>query len=125
LRWGATVELDAPGAQIAIGDYTSLNIRADISAQERISIGSRCAIGWDVLIIDGDWHSIDDRPISAPITIGDDVWIGARVTVLKGVTIGNGAVIGAGSVVTSDVPPAALAAGNPARVTREHVTWRS
>ena len=51
-------------------------------------------------------------------TIGNDVWVGAGVVVLKGVTIGDGAVIGAGAVVTKDVPPYAIAAGNPAQILR-------
>jgi len=50
-----------------------------------------------------------------PIVVGNDVWIGARAIILSGVTIGNGAVVAAGSVVTKDVPPYAIAAGNPAR----------
>lgn len=54
-----------------------------------------------------------------PITVGDDVWIGAGVSVLPGVTIGDGAVIGAGSVVNHDIPPRTLAVGNPCRVIRE------
>ena len=52
------------------------------------------------------------------VRIGSDAWIGAGCVVLAGVTIGEGAVIGAGSVVTSDIPPNAIAAGNPARVLR-------
>lgn len=54
-----------------------------------------------------------------PITVGDDVWIAANVTVNPGVTIGEGAVIGSGSVVTKDVPPCTLAYGNPCRPVRE------
>lgn len=51
-----------------------------------------------------------------PITVGNDVWIGANVAVLPGVTIGDGCVIGAGSVVTRDIPAHSLAVGNPCRV---------
>lgn len=50
------------------------------------------------------------------IVIGEDVWIGANVTLLHGVTVGRGSTIGAGSVVRSDIPPYAIATGNPARV---------
>lgn len=53
-----------------------------------------------------------------PITVGNNVWIGAGVHVLPGVTIGDGAVIGAGSLVNRDIPPGVLAAGNPCRVIR-------
>lgn len=51
-----------------------------------------------------------------PITIGDNCWLGAKVSIMPGVTIGEGSVIGAGSVVTHDIPPHTLAAGVPARV---------
>ena len=54
-----------------------------------------------------------------PITIGDNVWIGAHTCVLPGVTIGDNCVIGAGSVVNKDIPARSLAAGNPCRVIRE------
>lgn len=54
-----------------------------------------------------------------PITVEDDVWIGAQACILPGVTIGRGSVIGAGSVVTRDVPPGVVAAGNPCRVLRK------
>lgn len=56
------------------------------------------------------------------VSIGHDVWIGARAIVLDGVVIGNGAIIGAGAVVTSDIPPYAIAAGVPARVIRYRFT---
>ena len=56
--------------------------------------------------------------IAQPTELCDRVWIGANVTVLKGVTIGEEAVVGAGSVVTKDIPPRAIAVGNPAKVIR-------
>jgi acetyltransferase-like isoleucine patch superfamily enzyme len=95
-----------------------------ICAAERVSIGNDCLLGADVLIADTDFHPIDpdgrrwrkDGVRTAPVDIGDNVFIGARTMVLKGVRIGDNAVIGAGSVVTTDVPADAVAAGSPARV---------
>ncbi|MBU5227056.1 MULTISPECIES: sugar O-acetyltransferase [Clostridium] len=56
---------------------------------------------------------------SKPITIQDDVWIGANATVCGGVTIGKGSIIGAGSVVNKDIPEGVIAVGNPCKVLRE------
>ena len=58
------------------------------------------------------------RTFARPITIGDDVWIGAGTIVFPGVTIGDASTIGAGSLVTSDIPPHTLAYGQPCRVQR-------
>jgi len=78
-----------------------------------------------VVVTDTDFHPVAPegrRAASvaaasmAPVLIGNEVFIGARAVVLKGVTIGSGAVIGAAAVVTHDVPPRAIAAGNPARI---------
>ena len=56
------------------------------------------------------------------VVIEDDVWIGYNAVVLSGVTVGRGAIVAAGSVVTKDIPPYAIAAGNPARKVRERFT---
>lgn len=53
-----------------------------------------------------------------PVEIGNDVWIGGRVTILPGVKIGNGVIVGAGAVVTKDVPDFAVVAGNPAKIVK-------
>ena len=60
---------------------------------------------------------------SKPIVIEDNVWIGVNVLILKGVTIGHGSVIAAGSIVTRDIPCNCLAAGIPAKVIREKISW--
>ena len=112
------------GALIEIGDGTFVNHRTEVVAHERVRLGRDCLLAWDVLVLDSDSHSVDGGPRSAPVTIGDRVWIGCRATVLKGVTIGDGAVVAACSVVVSDVPARALVAGNPARVVREGVSWQ-
>jgi maltose O-acetyltransferase len=81
--------------------------------------------GANVTITDTDWHPVDWRDRvngqakAAPVVIGDDVWLGMNVTILKGVEIGNQSVIGAGSVVTRSIPAGVIAAGQPAVVVRE------
>ncbi|WP_017413831.1 sugar O-acetyltransferase [Clostridium tunisiense] len=70
-------------------------------------------------------HAVDSKQRaegigdSKPITIKDDVWIGANCTILGGVTIGEGSIVGAGSVVTKDIPAGVIAVGNPCKVLRE------
>lgn len=99
-----------------------------IHCGNNIEIGNRVLIGAQVMILDEDAHAIsyDDRHntnVKKPIIIEDDVWIGVSCVIHKGVTIGPGSVIAAGSVVTRDIPPHCLAAGVPAKVVREHITW--
>lgn len=105
-----------------------INAGSQIRCMEKITIGSQCAIGRNVMIMDFDAHKIyyesgKENLITAPITIGDHVWIGAGATILKGVTIGDGAVIGAGSVVTKNVEPYTIVAGNPAQVIKKNIRW--
>ena len=105
-----------------------MNAGAQIRCKERISIGKNCAIARNVLVMDFDAHRIiymdgTTNKVTAPITIGNSVWIGAGATILKGVTIGDNAIIGAGAVVTKDVKANTIVAGNPARLIREHRQW--
>jgi maltose O-acetyltransferase len=107
--------------RLVIGDRTFVNYGCDIAATGLVSIGADCMIGTHVSIIDNDFHEVGDRhrmPVSKPVVIGDNVWIGNRAIVLPGVTIGSGSVVGAGAVVVHDVPPGTVAVGNPARVVK-------
>lgn len=116
--------LDAPGARIEIGASTYINRRSEMCAKSIVRIGTRCAISWDVTITDTDYHQLEGAPAVAPVSIGDEVWVGARAIILKGVTVGSGAVIAAGAVVSRDVPARSLVAGVPGQVVRENVSWR-
>lgn len=126
---------------IAIGDRTFIGGGSFISIN-KIEIGNDVLISWGCTFMDNDAHSIkwadrkndvrdwkkgiEENNIghykdwsnvkSSPIIIGNKVWIGFEVVVLKGVKIGEGAVIGSRSVVTKDVPDWAIMAGNPAKV---------
>ena len=111
--------------RLALGAGTYVNPGTFIFARESVTIGSGCAISWNCSICDDDFHDFSlTGATSAPIRIGDRVWIGMNATIVKGVTVGDGAVVAAGSVVVRDVPAGALVGGNPARVLREGVTWQ-
>ncbi len=110
-----------PGGTLTIGDKTFINSGVSICAQQSVTIGKNCAIGNMSLIMDTDFHTPGDHtrwPEARPVVLEDDVWLGARVTVLKGVTIGHGAVVAAGAVVTKDVAPRTVVGGVPAKLIR-------
>jgi acetyltransferase-like isoleucine patch superfamily enzyme len=108
--------------RIEIGDGTGMS-NTGIFAREMIKIGNDVFIGAGTNIYDNNFHSIYhiERRIkrcgtkSAPVEIGDRVFIGAHAIVLKGVTIGADSVIAAGSVVVKDVPEKEIWGGNPAK----------
>lgn len=111
------------GARLTVGDHCGFS-GVSICCVREIHIGHHLTCGGNVFIWDTDFHPLDaaarrrnDRAAvqTAPVRIGDDVFIGANATVLKGVTIGDRAVIAAGSMVTKDVPADEIWGGNPAR----------
>lgn len=116
------VELQSEG-KLIIGDGCGINSFSRIIAFERIVIGDKVSLAQFVSILDHD-HSYSmlngnldlKKFITSPIEIGNNVWIGDKVTITKGVKIGDNVVIGANSVVTKDIPSNTLAAGIPARV---------
>jgi acetyltransferase-like isoleucine patch superfamily enzyme len=119
---GVLLLLGQPEAEIELGRGVFLNFDAKVMAAQRISIGARSSISWNVSIMDSDFHLIDGEGETEPVQIGEHVLIGAHAIILKGVRIGDGAVVAAGSLVNRDVPAGALVAGSPATVRRENVT---
>lgn len=112
-------------AKILIGAGTATSNNVSMIAMESIRLGKDCRIGDMTMILDCDFHEVDpvtrnEGPgTTAPVALGDNVWIGSRVIILKGVTIGDNSVIAAGSVVTKSIPANTVAAGIPAKVIRE------
>lgn len=110
-----------PGARLEIGDDCSINYGVSIGCTESIRIGARCRLGPYVMIVDSAFHELLDRskrPPSQPIVIEDDVWIGAKASIMPGVRIGRGAVVGTAAVVTKDIPPFSVVAGVPAKLVK-------
>jgi virginiamycin A acetyltransferase len=120
---------------VVIGNNTAINGPATEihSVINSVKIGNFCSIASGTVIqennhnhqaittyyikarVFGEDHGVDAVSKGA-ITIGNDVWIGAKATILSGVTIGDGAVIAANSIVTKDVPPYAIVGGNTAKI---------
>jgi len=113
------------GAILELGSG-SANMNTAIHCFERISIGDDVHIAERVMIRDSDNHDLlyDGYKRSAPIIIGNHVWIGMSAIILKGVTIGDGAVIAAGAVVNRDVPAGGIVGGVPARVIKTGIEWK-
>ena len=115
----------------SLGEYTYTGANTIL---KHTNVGRYCSISWNVSATGNthDYKRASAHPFThlssfgflnqggsleyETITIGNDVWIGANTCILAGITIGNGAIIGAGGVVTKDIPPFAIAVGNPAKV---------
>lgn len=102
-------------------------------ADDQVVIGDYCSFAYGVVIVasgEHNYRSVSSFPFQArfhgdgnkdtyskgPVTIGNDVWVGANASILSGVTIGDGAVVAAGAVVVDDIPPYAMVGGVPARI---------
>lgn len=123
------------GCNIFFGDNCEVNMNCVFLDSGRITVGDNALIAPGVQIYTAfhPAHPADRfgppgedgafsfcRTLTAPVTIGDNVWIGGGAIILPGVSIGDNAVIGAGSVVTRDVPADTIACGNPCRAVREN-----
>lgn len=120
-RFADFVEVGGSGI-LTIGDHFGVNSFSRVIAKNRIIIGENVIIARYVSILDHD-HDIYaimkgdfNKYTTAPIEIGNNVWIGDKVTVTKGVNIGDNVIIGANSVVSRDIPKNSIAVGSPCRV---------
>lgn len=113
------------GASLKLGSgYINHNL--SLSVFQSITIGKNVAISENVVIRDSDNHALvpSEKEKTQPITIGDHVWIGINVTILKGTVIGENSVVAAGSVVSGIFPANSLIGGIPARVLKEGINWK-
>lgn len=104
---------------LTLGEDTFVNMGCHFEGRSPISIGSRCDVGMEVMFCTsthgpGGPERRAGLPASAPVTVGDGCWIGARATLLPGVNVAEGCVVAAGAVVTRDTLPHGLYGGVPA-----------
>lgn len=111
------------GYNISVGDYFYSNHNLIITDGAKVTFGDHVFIAPNCCFTTAE-HAIDPEmrkagiEVAKPITVGNNVWIGAGSTILAGVTIGSGSVIGAGSVVKKSIPENVVAVGVPCKVLR-------
>ena len=120
--------------KLIIGSGCNIGEFCHITAANKIVIGNGVLTGRWVTISDNSHGNTDSKEelmippqkriveSKGQVNIGNNVWIGDKVTVLAGVSIGDGAVVGANSVVTKDIPPYSVAVGNPIRIIKTLTT---
>lgn len=114
---------------LKFGNNFCITANSTIICTKEITFGHNCLLSWDILIMDSDLHKIVDKNASVlneprQIYVGNNVWIGARSTILKGVEIGSGNVIGANSLVTNSFKVEhSVIAGMPAKIIKSNVSW--
>jgi acetyltransferase-like isoleucine patch superfamily enzyme len=112
------------GGRLEVGSRTVVSYGTTFHCDDAITVGSMVAVSEYCTLADvshthdGPHEFVGDNVKTSPIDVGDDAWLGAKVTVVRGVHIGSGSVIGANSAVVKDVPAGHLASGVPARVVR-------
>lgn len=123
---------DRQNAIIEIGSNTRIHGTC-IHAYDKVTVGNNCLIAANCQIFDGNGHDLSfENPAnriltkgdSRPITIEDNVWIGANCIITPGVNIGEGSVVAAGAVVVKNIPPHCIAGGNPAKVIKVYENTR-
>ncbi|MEV2240935.1 acyltransferase [Micromonospora sp. NPDC049891] len=133
------------GVRVSIGEHTRLNKLVRFAGPGEVRVGANCLLNatwigtWtsvtigdrcllsDCELLDNDFHNLapdrrHDPPTAAtraPITVEDNVWIGAHALVMKGVRIGRDSVVGAATVVRTDVPPGVVVIGNPQQIAKK------
>jgi acetyltransferase-like isoleucine patch superfamily enzyme len=123
------------GGHLQVGEYSATGPNSLVRCEERVLVGSYCLVAYDASIFDTNAHATDwrarreriragypvgtsevVRPQTAPIHIGDDVWIGTRAFVLKGTQLGDRVIVGMGTTVSGSVPADSVVVSQPPRV---------
>jgi acetyltransferase-like isoleucine patch superfamily enzyme len=126
----ANIIIRGSNCHITIGSGTTFGgVRiVNVGTDNLVEIGENCLFSDQIEIWASDTHSIfneDNQKINKeqPVFIGDNVWVGSRVIILKGIEISDGAIIGMGTIVSRNIPSKTISVGIPNKVIKENVRW--
>lgn len=122
LGQGAKISVGTDG-RLVVGNNFRVTAKSEIICCEKVEIGDDVLMSWDSIVMDTDFHQIDDGPRKAPVSIGDGAWVGMRTTILKGSVIPAGSVIAAESTMTKAFDEERCLYGGVNRVLKHDVEW--
>lgn len=117
------------GAKLHIGENTGIRGVNFILEEASISVGKLCMFSYNIIVRNTDSHKVIDFASGCVVNhckdvkLGNHVWVGQNVTILKGVSIGDNSIVALGAVVTKSCPPNSIVAGNPAKIVKTGITW--
>lgn len=112
-----------------LGDHFTITGKGTIICKKSISMGSGVLISWDTLLMDTDYHTItDDQGIvineDKPITLGNNVWVGCRTTILKGTSIPSNSVVAAGSIISGRMEEGNSIYTSDRKILKRNISWQ-
>ena len=121
----------AQGSKISVGPRGCLSVgegfrnmaKGEFVCHELMRLGTGSLVSWDTLFMDTDFHHIDGKLSTAPVSLGDNVWVGCRCMLLKGATVPDGSVLAAGTTVTKALYPDKSLFGGVNKLMRVGVEW--
>lgn len=124
------INIRGTGCTVVIGENSTFGgcRIVNVGVDNPITIGQDCMFADNIEVWASDTHTITDENNNVinhekPIAIGNKVWVGSHVKILKGVTISDGSIVGMGSIITKSTPVKSLSIGSPNVVIKENVNW--
>lgn len=112
-----------PEGRLSVGHGFANTAKGEFICHDRMRLGAGSLVSWDTLFMDTDFHRIAGGSTCAPVTLGDNVWVGCRCTVLKGAVVPDGSVLAAGTMVTKELSPEHSLFGGVNSLLRTGIEW--
>ena len=119
---GSKVSVGSNG-RLSVGSGFRNTAKGEFVCHAKMRLGTGSLVSWDTLLMDTDFHQVDSKPVSEPVLLGDNVWVGCRCMLLKGAVVPDGSVVAAGATVTKALGPRSTLFGGVNKVLRAGIKW--